>query len=520
MLKILKLPWTAVRWSFALLFPMFAGATALGGSGAAGHWLGRIALLGGILGGLTALNNWSYLNFNAVVTSLYPINKIWLPLFALCSYILTWLVWWFWRVLNYDVQPVSQFPDIDSAWSRALEALSKAGISLENTPLFLVLGHSESSEDALYQAGGIRPLVNQVPRESAAPIHVTATRDGIWITCPGASVSGYRDEAPSEYSSAAYGDVDDGGNDDGTFGADRTTGITDILEVISKHQERATANRRQVDIEPLKERLAYLCQLIMRDRGGYCPINGVLLLVPITAADQKNSPASYATVCRTDLAIAFGRFQMRCPILVLVTDLDKLPGFVEMRERLSNEEAVRRMGQRFPLVPDLPPSDVEAQIRSGVAYLGQTLLPVLIHTKFRTEMPGGEDTQDAVQGNSAIFRFLAAFCEREERLGQIIAGCFSAPPGEPLLYGGCYLAGTGTDASTQQAFANGVFKRLIKDQDLVTWTGDAIDEDQRYAKLAKVMTIVLASLIALGVLGGAGLVASRMFGPQQENSAL
>ena len=77
-----------------------------------------------------------------------------------------------------------------SAWKEAVEALERAGIHLDHTPLFLVLGGCSSGEEALFQAAAIKAQVKQVPKDPAQPLHVTANTDGIWVTCAGASVLG------------------------------------------------------------------------------------------------------------------------------------------------------------------------------------------------------------------------------------------------------------------------------------------------------------------------------------------
>ena len=60
------------------------------------------------------------------------------------------------------------------------------------------------------------------------------------------------------------------------------------------------------------------------------------------------------------------------------------------------------------------------------------------------------------------------------------------------MFGGCYFAGTGHDAATQQAFASGVLMRMIKeDQDSVTWTEEAMDSDAAAARLAGRLRIAL-----------------------------
>lgn len=516
MIKLISKPWAALRWAFAVVFPMLGVSTPGGGRAAIGRWPARIALFSVVMVLLGLINNWERVGLRNWIISVEPIDRIWLPLFALCLYALMWLIWWLWHVLSLDVEPGSEFPDIDDAWARATDALAKAGIGLESTPLFLIMGQTPANEDTLYQAGGIRPMVNQVPREAGAPLHVTANRDGIWVTCPGASAAGLLTEAGEPQSADPYGVSEFTQNELKTIGADGTLAIPDLLKKLDelKHKERSP--RRSLDVEPQKARLAHLCRLIRRDRGGFCPINGVLLIVPITAADPNQSSAQFATLCRTDLNTAFDVFRLRCPILVLVTDIDKLPGFPEMIERLPSKQLRRRVGQRFPLVPDVAEDQVESKIRSAIDWISETVLPGMVYALFRTETPGGEGVTDVLQGNSAILTFLTELREREAKLVELISSSCLTHADEPFLFGGCYLAGTGNDPATQQAFAEGVFKRLVEDQDLVSWTAEALHEDGRDHQRARVMSILLGTVITLGVLAAAGQIAYRFWGHPQE----
>ena len=79
------------------------------------------------------------------------------------------------------------------------------------------------------------------------------------------------------------------------------------------------------------------------------------------------------------------------------------------------------------------------------------------------------------------------------------------------MFGGCYFAGTGDDPETEQAFASGVLDRLIKDQDSVTWTEDAIREDAAFLRTARTVKIVLGVVIAVLILAILGLIGVRLF---------
>src|SRR5207247_385369 len=107
------------------------------------------------------------------------------------------------------------------------------------------------------------------------------------------------------------------------------------------------------EVELLTARLRYLCRLIVRDRKPYCPINGLMVLVPFGAMDTDDDANQTGTICQLDLQTARRAFQVNCPAFVLVCDLESAGGFKEFMERFPTEQRQRRLGQRLPLAPDL-----------------------------------------------------------------------------------------------------------------------------------------------------------------------
>ena len=196
MKKLLAMPWELAKALFGLAFPMFrSGGTVAATGGSVASWFARLSLLAVFLLGLGLINQSKTLGLTEWI-QYSRIRNIWLPVFAFCSYAMVWLGWLLYRVLNIDVGPVvTEFADIDRAWSQVLDALDRAEIHLEETPLFLVLGSTANSDEALFHAAGIKAQVKQVPRDPTEPLHVTANRDSIWLTCPGASVLGQQNPA-------------------------------------------------------------------------------------------------------------------------------------------------------------------------------------------------------------------------------------------------------------------------------------------------------------------------------------
>jgi hypothetical protein len=298
-----------------------------------------------------------------------------------------------------------------------------------------------------------------------------------------------------------------------TMGLDEgTLRVEDLVKKIAAQgaPKGRPAGKTTAEIERAKARLAYLCRLIVRDRRGFCPVNGVLLLLPAAAADLDD----LARYCKIDLAVVFETFRMRCPVLALVCGLESLPGLAEVLERLPSSQGtsrMRRMGQRFPLVPELPVDKRADAIEDAVDWVADTILPKLIYSLFRYEMPGGEDVGEAVQGNAQLFRFLSEIHKRQEQLSRTVSACLPTTLDEPLLFGGCYFAATGSDQATQQSFASGVFKRLLEDQDLVTWTAEALNEDAQDRRFAHLLRNVFTVLLVLGALILVALIAWRVF---------
>ena len=64
-----------------------------------------------------------------------------------------------------------------------------------------------------------------------------------------------------------------------------------------------------------------------------------------------------------------------------------MPGFRALTERLPESQRDRRMGQRFPLVPDLEPSSIAGMIESGVQQIGNRLIPNLVSRSGRPRPP-------------------------------------------------------------------------------------------------------------------------------------
>ena len=210
---------------------------------------------------------------------------------------------------------------------------------------------------------------------------------------------------------------------------------------------------------------------------------------------------------------------MRCPVLALVSDLEKLPGLPDLVERSPSGQIRNRMGQRFPLVPELVADEIPLRVRDSVSWIGTTLFPSMVHSLFQVEVPGGEDVTEVVRVNSQLYRFLDTMRHRQERLAELVKDCLPTLSGEPILFRGCYFAGTGTDSVTEQAFASSVLRRLIEDQDNVTWTSAALLQDAGFTRVARGLRIFLLCLIGLGICGILWVIGAHLMSQSKDEIA-
>ncbi len=520
MSAIISKPLNFLKRLFSLTFPMLGTPEAARSGDPAVAWLARLIIVGLVLAILAVINQSAMFGLSNVIHATAPwVGRFWLPLLALCLYIMVWLGWWLYRLLSLEIEPIgSEFPDIDRAWAQAVEVMGRSDIALDNVPLFLVLGWPSGSEDDFFRSAGIKAPVRQIPAELDAPLHVTANRDGIWLTCPGASLlgqyhqEGSRARALEEVMATMSDESADPFKTMGMgAGAAATLRVEDFQATFKEAEERSRVGRTQRIDNPDEHlaRLRHLCRLITRDRRGFCPINGVLLTLPI-GVDTRGDLADLADACRKDLAAMFETFRMRCPVLALVCGLEQVKGFSELIERLPVEQARKRMGQRFPLIPELTAGEFPEKIQEAIEVVSGSLFPSMIHTMFQVESKGFEDVDGVLRANSHLFQFLHGMIERGERMARLVRDCIPNLRGEPLMFGGCYFAGTGHDPATEQAFASGVLMRLIKeDQDSVTWTSEALDQDASAAQLTNRARMAFIVIITLGVLAAAGMIVQR-----------
>jgi hypothetical protein len=529
---------SGLRALVGLVLPVFAEAADFR------NWPGWLKVLVGLL--LTA--GLAYLAFHVQKWTgldgwLGDVDRDFKPYFlaslVLLVVLFSWLLYGLWTMLARD-EGAAEFPDIEAAWAQATRRLAAAGLGPADAPLYLVLGRPAAGIDALFLAAGVKEII-RTPSTGQPPLRVYAWDEAIYVTCDGASAWGTfctrltgEDEnawagTAAEPDPAARGTIGPGAVFEGLDPVLRSE--MDALLRASKERdlqpdehdrlrflaEQATVahapGRRKLAMPETQQaeavrRLQFLCRLIRRDRRPWCPVNGLVVLVPWSATETDDAVRAGSGVLQRDLNAARSALQLRYPTYAVVCDLETARGFAEFRSGFPSDVLRQRIGQRLPLGPDVDAPSVPGVVAAAVQWIGLAVLPAWIHRFLQLDRPDPRTAPTgASQHNRNLYLLMRAVFERGPRLAQLLSRGLPpvhGPVGDPAaglpLFAGCYLAGTGRTPEGQ-AFVPGIFQRVTDGQNLVSWAPEAADEDARFHRLMMLGYVAIVLLLAATVAG-------------------
>ncbi len=411
--------------------------------------------------GLAVLNLW--LGLDQFVAAPYaPLRRFWLPLLFLLVCLNAWLIRRLWRLWVSD-HDSSEFAEIDRAWREARLAMRRAGVELGELPVFLVLGDPVGGVTSLFHASGMPLAVSDIPRRADAPIHVFATYEAIFVTCPGLSALGHlaRSRAahvdvaasPPSTPASAIGLA----SDVAPAGRTAEAAVATTVDVATEPARAATGGQpaprersleillsQTAEVEAIARRFKYLCKLLLRDRQPYCPINGILLLLPFSATDSESEARQAGTACHLDLTLVREALLVDCPVFALMCDLETAPHFDRFLSDFSEEQRSQLMGRTFPLVFDLPVAERIQKVEAGGDWIGHAFLVPLFYRVLRFGATG-DAVRDDMRENTRLFRFFADMHGRARRLGRLLGRLIALDQRGQVMLGGCFVAGTGRD---------------------------------------------------------------------------
>ena len=511
-------------WGKSLLKGIAWPTTKLGGEhkiGPAVRWALHFVLLIAILVGLGFVNWWCHLD--RLIRAPWPLLRTaWLPLVFFQLYIAGWFAWWLSRLLRTR-QEGSEWPDVDATWKEATQALERAGIDLQTVPVYLVLGRPAGAMRSLFDAAQVPLSVPQIPRDPGAPLHVFANSEAIYVTCAETSLLGRHASILAEHGLASQPSTDrdaaerDDSDELPAF-ADEMSGFSALSTRAATEESLQSAVAMLVEEEPAPKtsttnvtplprpslleqgdvlekttsRLRHLCTLIARDRQPYCPVNGLLVLLPFSASDDELTAGQTAVLLERDLAAVRQALEVRCPLVTLVGDMENTPGGRELLDRFPEDQRHRRLGVSFPMLAQCDSENTPEMIRTGVRWTCEGLIPPLVYRLARIR--GRQDSAGTEESrlNQRLYRLVTQLRERESRLERILTRAICPDEESDWMVTGCYLAATGEDAVRGQGFAGGIFPQLVQVQNHVAWTREALADDRMCRRMAALGYVGLA----------------------------
>ena len=517
-------------WGKSILKGIAWPTTKLGGEHKIGpvvRWTLHIVLLIAVLVGLGLLNWWC--NLDRLIRAPWPLLRaVWLPLVFFQFYIAGWFVWWLTRIIRTRPEG-SEWPDIDANWKEATAALERAGINLQSVPVYLVLGRPAGAMRSLFDAAQLPLSVPQVPRDPNASLHVFANSEAVYVTCAEtcllgrhASILAERALAhqPSVDKDAAEGDdVDElpgfGGDTSGFSGTPTGAETEESLQsavallveeeaakpkaIAATPMPRASLLEQGDVLERTTSRFRHLCTLIARDRQPYCPVNGLLVLLPFAASDDELTAGQTAVLLERDLATVRQTLEVRCPLVTLICDMENTPGGRELLDRFPEDQRHRRLGVSFPMLAQCDSKNTPEMIRKGVRWTCEGLIPPLVYRLARIRSRQDAAGVEESRLNRQLYRLVTQLRERESRLERILTRAICPNEKSDWMLTGCYMAATGEDAVHGQGFAGGIFPQLVQVQNHVAWTQDALADDRTCWRLTLVGYVCLVLGVAAAV---------------------
>lgn len=424
----------------------------------------------------------------------------------------------------------SQYPDLDEAWNLGATAIARAGIDIDQCPLFLATGiASPHDADNLMQAIDWKLLVDGKP-DGKSPLRWYASQDAIIVFLLDASAASMlqrqvEEAIPPSASLLSGGGVRGtlvgsafGGQADPAAGGQaasrglrgtiisnaapaatppaapagmglRGTMLTGQDAVVGGPQPNAAAfvNLDRKEIAEQADRLARVCRLAAESRQPLCAINGSIALVNWqTMAGAPTGQLS--TVLREDALRMIEATQLHAPMAVLITGLDDEMGFIELTRRVGESRArENRFGHGF---------NHQAPLEAGqLAALGQQACGAFedwIYELFRHPDALGRTNNDKLYALLCKMR-----SEVQPKVVELLSGLSGArvpADGRGPLLCGCYFGAAG-GARMRQAFVRSVFAKLLELEEDLEWSEDAWRKEFTFQRVVSGILVVNALLV-------------------------
>jgi hypothetical protein len=257
-----------------------------------------------------------------------------------------------------------------------------------------------------------------------------------------------------------------------------------LLEKLS--QQELLDNRRRLD---------YFCERLVAERGAYCPVNGLLQVIPLRWTQSMAYESPFASIGQ-DLQTLHDGLHLQFPVVCLHAGLEEVVGsaqFLDRGRQLDARFLDSRAGSRYPAGLPIDDKSTLWVVERGLLWFRDW-----VYAEFAKNLASPQNRQ--------LYQFLCSLSDRRERLSRELRTSMGEMHLKlPVRLSGCYFAATGADAS-RQAFVHGVMQRLMSEQNDVAWLPEWRARDQ-----SRLWLTGIVSLLTLGVLAADGFLAWRIW---------
>lgn len=440
------------------------------------------------------------------------------------------------------VQEISPYPEIDRLWQQTLHLCEQKQISLKNLPIYLVLGGQDAATTEKLLHGAQYPLDICLPEKGKGDIGFYANPNAVFIALHGCShlsglvgakctvsnIAGISTigENPSgsgvgdgdvtrtihakDFAAMQSGSGQKSSDQMGQPSSDQAARDGGTLQLSEDYLDRIRAGVGQTptsslpanlmgplsakldssDVAVRYDKLKYVCGLITKARSPVCPINGLVSLLPFEQVERGGDPLQVGL--KQDLQHLRKLLQIRCPLMVLVTEMETDEGFQELTKRLGKTV----INSRFGLGHEVWCAAKADRVRA-VAARATASFEEWVYTLFQKD--------DALKQkyNSRLLRLL---CRTRGMFSQNLQELLANTCGldatespetahEQFLFAGCYFVRTDPK---QPAFIKSVIHKLIQLEAELEWAPSARARDKELQFFASLFAVVgLASLLTI-----------------------
>ncbi len=359
-------------------------------------------------------------------------RKVWLGLVALLLYATVRFA-----MLLFSQLPkhTSQFPEIAKAIQAGVDAAFEARVSLQDSPLFLVVGADESVEKAMVSSSFVG---DRIKVDSAKlPLHWHGDADAVWLTTPGVSAVSQQHARVSAARDSAS--------------------VQARLTVAEKKQAR--------------QRLGYMAHLIKKLRSPIVPINGVLLMIPYQWVEDEALSALVDTI-KLDMATLQNSLGVKCMCVVIMHGIEESRELSAYIEKMPQNARQRRCGCTLPAFSEYSKED-----GPELHHWLENFLRQQVYRYFQADRSS--------HSNGRLFRLLRSFNAAEPGFCRVLNNAFAADVEEQFYLSGVYLASLNRSETT---FFDGIAAKLASDHDeCIGWNNHALKRDRRRRQLASTL---------------------------------